>query len=240
MPSTTVLPASGADPTRRLATTPAPPAVPPPPPTVSRPMSPLPQRRSGSSVALWLLVVVALVALGLLVWKLVGEGGGSPTPSSTPSASSGTPTPDTTTPATTPTTTAPTPSDTPTPTPTADPGADVTAAYGALQDAVAQAQSGGQVDKKFAKTVDEQARATDKALRSGDAGAVVDAAQKLSDEYQKAVQDGTVSPDATGTLDPLVQDVVDAANAYSPGLRPRRAGPGDAEGPGPVTGSGPS
>ncbi|MBD3783725.1 MAG: hypothetical protein IE926_12370, partial [Micrococcales bacterium] len=161
-------------------------------------------------------VVVALVALGLLVWKLVGQGAGSPTPSSSPTVSGTSASPQPTTSAPAPTTAAPTRSETPTPTPTADPGADVTAAYASLQDAVARAEGDGQVDKKFAKSVDQHARETEKALRDGDATTVVREAQALSDDYQKAVQDGTVSPDATGTLDPLVRDVVDAANAYQP------------------------
>ena len=55
-------------------------------------------------------------------------------------------------------------------------------------------------------------------LRSGDdAGAVQEKAGVVQEELDKAVADGKVSPEAAGQLQPLVDDLRDAANALAEG-----------------------
>lgn len=230
--ATTVLPAGGADRTQRLSSTPL-----PPPPTTGLPTSGLPprepERRRGSSTP-WILALLALLVVGLVGWYLVTSqddtGGADASPSASPSASptasaeQSAPeqsTPAETTPEPEPTTASPepTPSETPsdTPTDTAPDGAPVADTYASLQDAVQQAAADGTVDAKVARDVQRHAQATERALSDADARKVSDEAQKLADEYARAVQDGSVSADATGTLDPLVQAVLDAADAYAGG-----------------------
>lgn len=230
--ATTVLPAGGADRTQRLSSTPL-----PPPPTTGPPTTGLPprepERRRGSSTP-WILALLALLVVGLVGWYLVTSqddtGGADASPSASPSASptasaeQSAPeqsTPAETTPEPEPTTVSPepTPSETPsdTPTDTAPDGAPVADAYASLQDAVQQAATDGTVDAKVARDVQRHAQATERALSDADARKVSDEAQKLADEYARAVQDGSVSADATGTLDPLVQAVLDAADAYAGG-----------------------
>ncbi|PKW25303.1 serine/threonine-protein kinase [Phycicoccus duodecadis] len=213
--ATAVLQASGAEPTQRLAVGAPPPYVPapvatPPPAGPGRP----PERRRGSSGPLWVLVLVALLALGLLAWKLFGD---TATPVATPSS-----TPSSSAPATSsapaPTTQAPPPSSTPTPTPTpsatADPGQAVTDARAALLDEVRALQQEGTLDKDAQKTFDAAGRDIDKALRDRDAGALRTARDKLVQDYTKAVQDGKIPQDAASRLDPLVQSLSDAVDAY--------------------------
>ena len=118
--ATTLLPAAGAATTQRLDAVSPPPVVPPLPPREPE--------RPGVSPWVWVLAVVAAVAIGLLLWNQFRDTGTDPTP--TPSATPSTSQPAETTqaPPTTeapsPTTQAPTPTptqtptDTPTPTPT--------------------------------------------------------------------------------------------------------------------------
>ncbi|GIL34481.1 serine/threonine-protein kinase [Phycicoccus sp. DTK01] len=223
--ATTVLPAGGADRTQRLSSTPLPP---PPPPTTGLPPRE-PERRRGASTP-WVLAILALLVVGLVGWYLVTSqddtGGADASPSASPTASAQQSAPEQSTPAETtpepePTTASPepTPSETPsdTPTDTAPDGTPVTDAYASLQEAVQQAAADGTVDAKVARDVARHAQATERALSGADARKVSDEAQKLADEYAKAVEDGSVSADATGTLDPLVQAVLDAADAYAGG-----------------------
>lgn len=209
--ATSVLPSSGADPTARLAATPPP----PPPPAVTPRPGPAPRRRGagGAQTALWALAVIAVIALGVFVWSLLADDTAGEPAASTPPTTS----------AAAPTTTAPEQTPTPTETPTpeeeepGDPDAQIRDAYAALSSAAADLESRGEVDKDVTKTIDERSRETDKALREGDADKVAEEADKLADDYAKAVEEGKVSQDAAATLDPLVQDLLDAADAYRGG-----------------------
>ncbi|WP_377642645.1 protein kinase [Oryzobacter terrae] len=226
--ATTVLPAAGAAAagaaaasgatTQRLDPVPPPPVAPPP----TRPDDRWDDRRDdsrGGSGLTWLLALVALVAVALLLWQLLGrdeDPGG--TPSATPSASSAAPS----TSEAPPTTAEPTPTDTPTATPTPSPSdtadleGDVEDAIGALSDGIDDLDSAGSLDGDSAKKLRDAVRDVRQALRSGDdPQKVTENADKVADELQKGVDDGTISPEAAQQLQPLVEDLRTAAGAYA-------------------------
>ncbi|WP_392542062.1 protein kinase domain-containing protein [Oryzobacter telluris] len=220
--ATTVLPAAaagaagaalGADATRRLDRVP-----PPPPPTA--PVTTAPRRDDrrgggGGSALTWLLGIVALVAVGLLLWNLLGLGeSGDPgaSPSTTPASS--TPAPATSTPA--PTTEKPSP--TPTPSETADLQGDVERSLGALSDGIADQESQGALEKDAGKKLNDAVRDVRQALRSGDEpDKVVEQADKVDEELGKLVADGKVTAETQAQLQPLVDDLRSKAQAYADG-----------------------
>ncbi|MGG5257169.1 protein kinase domain-containing protein [Phycicoccus avicenniae] len=219
--ATTVLPGSGADPTQRLSRTAAVPPVPPPPP-VEEPLTRsghAPGRR-GSSAPFWVMTVVAVAALAVLGWFLfLGPGkrtdDPAATPSSTPTPSTSAPAEQTTEPAPSPSTSAPEPTPTPSETPTsADPGQAVQDASRALSQEVKALERDNGIDKDAAKTLDQEIRDIDKALRDGDAGTLVDVRNSMLEEYGTNVSSGAIPPEAADRLDPLVQDLADAVDAY--------------------------
>jgi type V secretory pathway adhesin AidA len=168
---------------------------------------------------------VAAVALGLLLWNQFRETGTDPasTPSATPSTSQ--PAETTQAPPTTPTTQAPTSTPTPTPTPTAtpspsptaDPAAPVESALSAFSDEVGVQLRDGTLDQKAAKTLDDGMGKVRRALRDGDARKVSSETDKLVQDYDKGVQDGSITPDAATALDPLLADLTGAVNTYAAG-----------------------
>ena len=203
--TTTVLPAAGAATTRRLDAVPPPVPLPVPPPRE-------PERRNGNALT-WLLAAVALAALALLAWTVLrGEGDQTAT---TP-----TPTPTTSTPAETteapPTTQAPTPTPTeePTPTPSPDLAEPVAGALSAFSDEVGALQREELLEQDTAKKLDDIVRDIEKALRADEPDTVAAETDKLVEEYDKAVQEGQVTPEAAQRLDPLLQDLTDAVDAY--------------------------
>ena len=209
--ATTVLPAAGAATTQRLD------AVPPPVAPVPAPVPPGPgdDRRGGGRALSWVLGLVAVAALALLAWNVLdGEGAQS--------ASTATPTPSASTPAQTseappPTTEAPTPTPTPTteaPTPSPDPADAVAASSSAFSDEVAAVERDGLVERDTAKKLDDVVRDIEKALREDAPEKVSEETDKLVEEYDKAVQEGAIPGDAAARLDPLLQDVTDAVDAY--------------------------
>jgi serine/threonine-protein kinase len=206
--ATTVLPAAVAATTQRLD------AVPPPPPLAPPTGAGTPVRRE-TSPWVWVLGTVAVVAIGLLLWALLSGDGADPTstPSTTPSTSqpaqSSQAPPTTQKPSETPT---PTPSDSPSP--TADPADAVRAALSAFSDEVAAVAADGLVDKDAAKKLDDGVRALEKALRDGDPQKVSDARDKLVQDYDQGVQDGTITADAKDRLDPPLADLNDSVDAY--------------------------
>ncbi len=215
--ATTVLPVGGADPTQRLAAAPfppvtAPPTSPPPPPSTR---SDRHEERRGSSAPLWVLAVVAVLAVALLAWYLLsGLGSGADpaaTPSATPTASSEAPT--TSEPA--PSTSAPEPTPTPSENPTAaDPGQPVSDAASALRDEVSALDAAGGIDPKAAETLQKELADIDDALAAQDTKALVKARDKMLEQYGKNVDDGSIPPEAASRLNPLVQDLADAVDAY--------------------------
>lgn len=219
--TTTVLPASGADPTQRLPRTgPVPPVPPPPlegPSTRAGRYEEEPRR--GSSGPMWVIALVALAAVGLLAWYLfLGPGKGedptstpSTTPTSEPTRSSAAPT--TSEPA--PSTSAPEPTPSPSQTPTtADPAQAVSDASAALADEVDALDREGGIDKDAAKTLQQEIRDIDKALRDGDSRKLLDVRNSMLEEYGTNVDSGAIPPDAADRLDPLVQELADAVDAY--------------------------
>lgn len=204
--TTTVLPAAGAATTQRLDAVPPPVPLPVPPPRE-------PERRNGNALT-WVIAAVAVAALALLAWTVFrGE--------AEQSATTPTPTPSSSAPAETtqapPTTQAPTPTPTtqePTPTPTADPAEPVAAALSGFSDEVGALQREDLLDQDTAKKLDDIVRDIDKALRDDDREKVSAETDKLVEEYDKAVQEGKVTPEAAQRLDPLLQDVTDAVDAY--------------------------
>ncbi|GGL24288.1 serine/threonine protein kinase [Phycicoccus endophyticus] len=223
--TTTLLPASGAEPTRRLAS-PAPAAA-TSPPTAAAPPTPArsPERR-GSSAPLWVLALVALAALALLAWYLLtGLGEGSDpatTPTSTPSTSApatqespSTTPPETSAAEESPTSEAPSPTQTPSET-TADPQP-VEDAGSALDDEVSQLRQDDVIDEQAAKVVQDPLKDADKALRKEDSEALVEARDALVEDYQEAVADGTYPAEAAQRLDPLVEDFDQAVDDYAGG-----------------------
>ena len=212
--ATTVLPAAGAATTQRLDAVPPPVAAPVPAPV---PPGPGDDRRGGGRALSWVLGLVAVAALALLAWNVLdGEGAQS--------ASTATPTPSASTPAQTseappPTTEAPTPTPTPTteaptPSPDPDPADAVAASLSAFSDEVAAVVRDGLVDRDTAKKLDDAVRDIEKALREDDPEKVSEETDKLVEEYDKAVQEGAIPGEAAARLDPLLQDVTDAVDAY--------------------------
>ena len=203
--ATTVLPAAGAT-TARLDAVPPPPVVPP---------APRPEPR-GVSPWTWVLALVAVVAVGVLLWTLLRPDGQDPVtpPSSTPTTSQ----PAATTEAP-PTTAAPTPTPTPTPTasptPTVDPADDVASALSAFSDEVGVLERDGVLDQKSAKTLDDGVRKIERALRDDDPQKVSDETDTLVQDYDQLVQDGTITPEAAQQLDPLLADLTDAVDTYA-------------------------
>jgi serine/threonine protein kinase len=201
--ATTVLPAGGAA-TQRLD--PLPGAVPPPPP-----VEPAPRR--GSNAPLWVLAVVALLAVALLGWWLLSSRSTTSDPTATPPASTqASSTPPSTTAAPTTTTPAPTTSS---PSPTQDLATPVADALSAFSDEVAALERDGTLDKDTAKALDDKVRDVEKALRQDDPQKVSEATDKLVEEYDNRVQDGSVGQAAADRLDPLLKDLTDAVNAYA-------------------------
>ncbi|MBM6399595.1 serine/threonine-protein kinase [Phycicoccus sonneratiae] len=219
--ATTVIPASGADPTQRLSrTAPVPPVPPPPldagPTTRSERYDQEPRR--GSSAPLWVIALVALAAVALLGWYLFLGPGASDDPSATPSSTPTTSAPSSAAPETSepaPTTSAPEPTPSPSESPTADdPAQAVSDASAALADEVDALDREGGIDKDAAKTLQQEIRDIDKALRDGDAGTLVDVRNSMLEEYGTNVDSGAIPPEAADRLDPLVQDLADAVDAY--------------------------
>ncbi|MBM6403888.1 protein kinase [Phycicoccus sp. CSK15P-2] len=208
--ATTVLPAAGAATTRRMEATPPPPPPGPPPATYE------PERQGGGgSPALWVLAVVAVLALGLLAWWLLGGDRTSTegTPSASPTVSSPSPEPTTSVPEET--SAEPTP--TSEPTETAPDPAPVEGASAALGDEVGALRQDGTIDNDTAKIVDDPLKDVDKALRDEDADDLTDARDTLVEDYRDAVDDGTMPPEAADRLDPLVEDLSSAVDDYTQG-----------------------
>ena len=214
--ATTVLPLGGADPTQRLAAAPLPPAAAPPtspPPPFTR--SDRHEERRGSSAPLWVLAVVAVVAVGLLAWYLLGGLGSAADPAATPTTTPTASGEASTTSEPAPSTSAPEPTPTPSETPTAaDPAQPVSDAAQALRDEVTSLDAAGGIDPKAAATLQKELADVDDALAAQDAKALVKARDKMLEEYGKNVDDGSIPPDAATRLNPLVQDLADAVDAY--------------------------
>ena len=218
---TSVLPAAGAAAgaaggaavTQRLGR-----SDPPPPPPPSVQARPRPPERRGGSAALWVLAgVVGIVAL-LLAWQLFGFGDATgETSSDAPSTSASEPAPETSAPeaSTTPEPTEPAPTTAePTPEETVADPTPVQSAAGALGDEVKRLDREKVLEKDAAKTVDENLRELDKALREDDSGALADARDALVEDYRDAVADGEIPAEAASSLDPLVQDVSNAVDSF--------------------------
>jgi hypothetical protein len=212
--ATTVLPVAAAAATQRLdpVTATAPVAVP-------VEADPRDERRDRSPLT-WVLALVAVAALGLLAWQLLG-GGDDPGPAASPSASpSASPTAsspvETSQPA--PTTESPTPTPEPTttqPSPTPDPTEAVADATAALSAAIGDLQRAGTLDQDAAKNLDDKVRDVDKELREGNAEAVQEKANAVSEELDNGVEEGDISSDAEQTLRPIVDDLLAAAAEYA-------------------------
>jgi len=215
--ATTVLPAAGAATTRRLDTVP-PPTPPPGPPTAATPPA-----RQETSPWVWVLGTLAVVAIGLLLWLVFDRNGtqdpAATDPSTTPSATA----PETTTPqksdtpSATPTakpTDTPTPTPTSTPTDTVDPADEVASSLSAFSDEVGALARDGVLDRDVTKNLDERARDVEKALRDDDPQKVDEARDKLVEEFDKGVQEGDITADASARLDPLLADLNDAVDGY--------------------------
>ena len=209
--ATTVLPAAGAATTQRLDAVPPPPVVPP--------LTPREPDRGGPSTPVWVVAAVAVAAIALLLWFLLKDNGADPVspPTSTPVTSQ--PEQTTTTTEAPPTTAAPTPTPTPTatPSPTADLPGDVESSLSGFSDEVGVLERDGVLDKDAAKTLDDGVRNVRKALRDDDPQKVSDETDKLVQDYDKGVQDGTITSEATARLDPLLADLTDAVDAYAAG-----------------------
>ncbi|QIM20896.1 hypothetical protein G7075_06710 [Phycicoccus sp. HDW14] len=134
---------------------------------------------------------------------------GTPTP--TPTRSSAAPT--TSEPA--PSTSAPEPTPSPSQTPTAaDPAQAVSDASAALADEVDALDGEGGIDKDAAKTLQQEIRDIDRALRDGDSRKLLDVRNSMLEEYGTNVDSGAIPPEAADGLDPLVQKLADAVDAY--------------------------
>jgi hypothetical protein len=92
--------------------------------------------------------------------------------------------------------------------------ADALAAFSAE---VAALQQDGTLGKDVAKTLDDRVRDVEKALRQDDPQAVSAATNALVEEYDNHVQDGSIGPEASSRLDPLVGDLTGAVDAYVAG-----------------------
>ncbi|MEO7423330.1 MAG: serine/threonine-protein kinase [Ornithinibacter sp.] len=188
-----------------------PPMTPPAPPVTD------PAGR-GSSWPLVVIALVAVVALALLGWQVLAKNADSgATPSTTPlvatSAPPTTAAPDTSAPEPTPT---PTPTPSPSTSPSQDPAQGVTDAVAALSSAVRVLQRDGTLDQKAAKSLDDGLGKLAKALRGGDPQKVSSETTSFVADYDKGVQDGSISPEASAALDPLVADLTAAVSGYVP------------------------
>ncbi len=195
--------------------TPAPiPAAPVPQPAPGP--EPEPDRR-GASWPLAVLAVVAVVALALLGWNLFSSNTADPQSSPTTSASDAVTTaPATTEPPATSAAPTPTPTPTPTPSPTVDPAQDVTDAVTALSDSIGTLQDAGTLDPAAANPLEKGLRQVTRALDAADAAQVASETAAFVDAYDQGVQDGSISPEASAELDPLVADLTAAVDAYEP------------------------
>ena len=90
-------------------------------------------------------------------------------------------------------------------------------ALSAFSDEVGVLERDGVLEKDAAKTLDDGVRNVEKALREDDPQKVSDERDKLVQDYDKGVQDGTITADASDRLDPLLADVNDAVDAYVAG-----------------------
>ena len=210
--ATTALPAAGAAATQRLdpVTAPVPAALPVDP-------DPRDERRDRSPLT-WVLVLVALAALGLLAWQVLGgadepDAATSPSPSATASS----PPEETSAPPPTTVTATPTatPTPTPTPTPTADPAEAVADATAALSAAIGDLERAGTLDQDTAKNLDDKVRDVEKELRDDNPQGVQEKADAVSEEFEKGVADGDISAEAEQTLRPLVDDLLTAAADFA-------------------------
>ena len=191
-----------------------------PRPSHPRVAPPVPARR-GVSPLTWVLAAVAVAAVALLLWILLREDGTDPasTPTSTPETSQpaqtteAPPTTENPTPTPTPTTESPSPS--PSPSATEDPAADVETALSAFSDEVGVQDRDGALDKNAAKTLDDGVRNLRRALRDGDSQKVSEETDKLVEGYDKGVDDGSITPEASQQLDPLLADLRDAVDTYA-------------------------
>ncbi len=194
--ATTVLPAAGAATTQRLDAVSPPPVVPPLPPREPE--------RPGVSPWVWVLAVVAAVAIGLLLWNLLRDNGADPasTPELDPeldpehvaagrdhvgaahheaSDAHAHPHRDAD------------PHADAEPLATADLAAPVEAALSAFSDEVGVLVRDGTLDQKAAKNLDDGIRNVRRALRDGDPRKVSQESDKLVQDYDKGVQDGSIS-----------------------------------------------
>jgi eukaryotic-like serine/threonine-protein kinase len=213
--ATAVLPVAGAAAaTQRLDPVSAPVTAP-----SALPVDPDPRNegRDRSAVA-WVLGLVALAALALLAWQQFGSGDDpGPAASASPSATASTPQQETTEPP--PTTASPTPTPTPSttepsPTPTADPADAVRDATAALSAAIGDLQDAEALDRDPAKNLDDRIRDVEKELRDGNADGVVEKSRDVADELAKGVEEGDISEAAAAVLDPLVDDLLAAADDF--------------------------
>lgn len=220
--ATTSIPASGTAATRRMspaASVPAPvPVTPPAPLTQPEPPREVQPDRRGPGPLVWVLAAVAAAALGLLLWQFMRDEDPA-NPTLTPSVSTSEPAttaPPSTTP--TPTTEAPTPTPTteaPTPTPEPDLGAAVTSALSAFSDEVGALQRAGVLDPASAKVLDDIVRNIRQGVREDDPVKTSAETAKLVEEYDKLVSSGAVTTEAALRLDPLLDDLTAAVDAYA-------------------------
>lgn len=73
------------------------------------------------------------------------------------------------------------------------------------------------LDTGAAKVLDAGVRAIDKALRADDPQRVSAEADKLVQDYDKGVQDRTITSEATRRLDPLLADLTTAVDTLAAG-----------------------
>ena len=76
----------------------------------------------------------------------------------------------------------------------------------------------GTLDQKAAKTLDDGVGNVRRgAARRRPAEGVRARRDKLVEDYDKGVQDGSITPEAATALDPLLADLTDAVNTYAAG-----------------------
>lgn len=185
-----------------------------PPPVAPLPPEPVEPPRRRSAALPWVIALLALLALGLLAWKVLGDGtGATPGPvASSPSTTAPAPT----TPPATSATPTPTPTPTPsTPSPTQDTGAAVRDAVAAFRTRLDRLTKDGAVSKDAAKTLQGDPRDLEKAVRDGDPAAASDARDALRSDYDAAVSSGDIDPDGVSGLQPLLEDVSSAVDGYT-------------------------
>ena len=217
--ATAVLPAAGAAAAGAAATARLDPVSNPVPAPAALPVDPDPrdERRDRSAIT-WLLGLVALTALALLAWQLLGgpedpETASTPSPSPTVSTQEVTTEPPPTTEAPTPTPTTAEP--TATPSPTADPADAVADATAALSAAIGDLQRADSLDRDTAKNLDDKVSDVEKELRDGNAEGVREKSDAVSQELQNGVEEGDISAEAEQVLRPLVDDLLAAAADFA-------------------------